>query len=163
MGEEFVSDDEFHETFEDITSTSGSESADDEESGSHNNSKILRITRVAPDAEGSPVWTPSSFQSKFSIWKDDPSSINERRQRFFKQMGLRSSRDEPLDGSTLSGFGFAETGSKASRNVGEDEAGPAIELVSSQLYLLQLCVCVQLPCCYIMSDWPLKERSPNYE
>ena len=119
-----MSDDEFHETFEDIiTSTSGSDSADEEGNNSsclEKNDRILRITtRVASD--DSPLWTPSSFQSKFSVWKDDPSSINERRQRFFKQKGLRSSRDEPLDGH----LAFAEAGSQTSRNWGEEE----IELV----------------------------------
>jgi len=138
-----VSDDEFHETFEDITSTSGSESAEDEGSGTD---RILRVTKAAPTVEDSPVWTSSSFQSKFSVWKDDPSSINERRQRFFKQMGLRSSRDESLDGSSLSGYGVEESGSKASRNFGEEEASSASEFVSSQLNFLQLCFFVQLPC-----------------
>lgn len=125
-----MSDDEFHETFEDISSTSGSDSAD-EGSGSPENNKKMRITKVAPvtvNVEDSPLWTPSSFQSKFSVWKDDPSSINERRQRFFKQMGLKSSRDEPLAGEeAASGF-------------------RVIELVSlTTLYLLQyVSVCSQI-------------------
>jgi hypothetical protein len=83
MGEEFVSDDEFHETFEDITSKSGSDSADE---GNGGRGSRMRATRVGRP----PLWSPSAFESKFSVWKDDPRSINERRQRFFREKGLKS-------------------------------------------------------------------------
>jgi hypothetical protein len=112
MGEEFVSDDEFHETFEDITSTSGSDSADE---GSGGHGSRMRATRVVGRP---PLWSPSAFESKFSVWKDDPRSINERRQRFFREKGLKSSRD----GAHLSA-GFVaggETASKESRNSGDE-------------------------------------------
>lgn len=139
MGEEFVSDDEFHETFEDITSTSGSESAD--EASSPDNRKRINSTKGAANVEGSPpVWTPTSFQSKFSVWKDDPSSINERRQRFFKQMGLKSLRDELLDShfdTSLSG-GLASNIETGTRNLSEVvSASRSDEYVSVNLYLLQ--------------------------
>lgn len=136
-----MSDDEFHETFEDITSTSGSDSADE---GSGHDER-MRSTRVAPVTGVSrpPVWSPSAFESKFSVWKDDPSSINERRQRFFREKGLKSPRDEHgyAHVATLSA-GFASTGeaaSKKSRNsIEEAFAGSRVdEHVSTPLNLLQ--------------------------
>nr|XP_024371387.1 uncharacterized protein LOC112280292 isoform X1 [Physcomitrium patens] len=118
MEEDSLSDDEFHETFEDINSTTSSDSGDDLE---------MRTSsmRVAPLAESNlqPHSTPSAFQSKFSIWKDDPSSIHERRQRFFMQMGLKSYRDDisHADVPDISGR-FVTNGEKVVkkfRNVGE--------------------------------------------
>ncbi|KAG0504497.1 hypothetical protein KC19_N027300 [Ceratodon purpureus] len=123
MGEEFVSDDEFHETFEDITSTSGSDSAD--EGSGHDNR--MRSTRVAPVTGVSrpPVWSPSAFESKFSVWKDDPSSINERRQRFFREKGLKSSRDEHgyAHVATLPA-GVSSTGETASKKLRNSNEEP---------------------------------------
>ena len=134
-----MSDDEFHETFEDITSTSGSDSAD--EGNGHDNR--MRSTRGASvtSANRLPVWSTSAFESKFSVWKDDPGSINERRQRFFREKGLKSSRDEHTHAHAAFSAGFASTGetvSKKSRNSGgEAFAGSRIdEHVSTPLHLL---------------------------
>ena len=93
------SGDEFHETLEDITSAS---SSDAEDSGRR--SMRARVARVAPAAshDRPPVWTPSSFHSKFSVWKDDPSSVNDRRQRFFDKLGIKNLREEPSVGPATS-------------------------------------------------------------
>jgi hypothetical protein len=93
------SGDEFHETLEDITSAS---SSDAEDVGRR--SMRARVARVAPATshERPPVWTPSSFHSKFSVWKDDPSSVNDRRQRFFKNWGIKNLREEPSVGPATS-------------------------------------------------------------
>lgn len=92
-------DELFHETVDDITSAS---SSDAEESGRRG---AMRA-RVAPVTSSShdrpPVWTPSSFNSKFSVWKEDPSSVNDRRQRFFKNWGLKNLREEPSVGPASS-------------------------------------------------------------
>ncbi|KAG0631305.1 hypothetical protein M758_1G242300 [Ceratodon purpureus] len=103
------SGDEFHETLEDITSAS---SSDAEEGGRR--SMRARVARVAPATshERPPVWTPSSFHSKFSVWKDDPSSVNDRRQRFFKNWGIKNLREEPSVGpaTTLVSKGLLSAG-----------------------------------------------------
>ena len=100
------SEEEYHETLEDITSASSSAESSDESNGH----RIMRgrSIKVAPATTGHerpPVWTSSSYQAKFSVWKDDTSSINERRQRFFKQMGLKNLREEPNAGPASSLLG----------------------------------------------------------
>ncbi|CAM6042200.1 unnamed protein product [Sphagnum compactum] len=43
-----------------------------------------------------PLWSSSSsnLNSKFSVWKDNPGSIQDRRQRFFQQTGFKNLRGE---------------------------------------------------------------------
>jgi len=36
------------------------------------------------------------------VWKDDPSSVNDRRQRFFKNWGIKNLREEPSVGPATS-------------------------------------------------------------
>lgn len=159
MEEDSLSDDEFHETFEDINSTTSSDSGDDLE---------MRTSsmRVAPLAESNlqPHSTPSAFQSKFSIWKDDPSSIHERRQRFFMQMGLKSYRDDisHADVPDISGR-FVTNGEKVVkkfRNVGEKVLSGARteEFVSTQLYVLRMLSWVATPLLNDRCNWQVQKE-----
>nr|PNR44031.1 hypothetical protein PHYPA_016414 [Physcomitrium patens] len=123
MGEDFVSDDEFHETFEDITSSSSSDSADE----GNGRCVRMRAAGVAPAVgiDRPSIWTSSAFKSKFSVWKDVPGTINERRERFFKQMGLKGFRDDSTDAhdaTLVGGFDSSEVGLKTSRTLREKVA-----------------------------------------
>uniref|UniRef100_A0A7I3ZZ81 Uncharacterized protein n=1 Tax=Physcomitrium patens TaxID=3218 RepID=A0A7I3ZZ81_PHYPA len=118
------SEDEFHETLEDITSASSSEA---EEGGR----RAMRagIAGVAPatSRERPPVWTPSSFHSKFSVWKNDPSSITDRRQRLFQNWGIKNLREDPSTGSTSS------LANKSLLTSGADKVGQYVWKVSQSV------------------------------
>lgn len=134
-----MSDDEFHETFEDITSSSSSDSADE----GNGRCVRMRAAGVAPAVgiDRPSIWTSSAFKSKFSVWKDVPGTINERRERFFKQMGLKGFRDDSTDAhdaTLVGGFDSSEVGLKTSRTLREKVATGirADEYVSPQPCLL---------------------------
>lgn len=116
-----VSDDEFHETFEDITSASSSESAD-EGSGRNMRTHGGKVAH-SNGLDKPPVWSSSSYLNpKFSVWKNDPGSINDRRQRFFKQMGIRNLREEPNFGHgtpVMSRSLFVTAAEKCEKKAGE--------------------------------------------
>ena len=121
MDGSLVSDDEFHETLEDITSASSSESAD-EGSGRNMRTNGVKVAH-SNGLEKPPVWSSSSYlNSKFAVWKDDPCSINDRRQRFFKQMGIRNLREEPNFGHGIPVMGrslFVIAAEKWEKKAGE--------------------------------------------
>lgn len=178
------SGDEFHETLEDITSAS---SSDAEESGKRSGTMRARVARVAPATshERPPVWTPSSFHSKFSVWKDDPSSVNDRRQRFFQNWGIKNLREEPNVGRATSLVSKGLLGAGAAKDaqlVAEVSQGVAsttaddvsvvsllqsspicrffsstIELLASSMFRVYLCLCCVLLRSSICSI-PEKER-----
>jgi hypothetical protein len=95
--------DEYHESKEDLTSASGSESVDEDQGRKHQNrvrnrppAMTAAATISSSGQERPPLWSSSSsnLNSKFSVWKDNPGSIQDRRQRFFQQTGFKNLRGE---------------------------------------------------------------------
>ncbi|CAK9863101.1 unnamed protein product [Sphagnum jensenii] len=111
--------DEYHESKEDLTSASSSDSLDDEQQGArgdYNHRKKVqnRPAMTAATISGQerpPLWSSSSnLNSKFAVWKDNPGSIQDRRQRFFQQMGFKN-----LRGEHRFGHGFGSLSKSVSR------------------------------------------------
>ncbi|CAK9212794.1 unnamed protein product [Sphagnum troendelagicum] len=95
--------DEYHESKEDLTSASGSESVDEDQGRKHQNrvrnrppAMTAAATISSSGQERPPLWSSSSsnLNSKFLVWKDNPGSIQDRRQRFFQQTGFKNLRGE---------------------------------------------------------------------
>lgn len=84
-------DDQFFESLDRIASTSGS---DTEEDGDCLNA-VRKYQKSNPVRNGYilPVAAAAALSSKYEVWKGEPGSVRERRQRLLRELGLSNDRE----------------------------------------------------------------------
>lgn len=84
-------EDQFFESLDRIASTSGS---DTEEDGDYLNAvNKCQKSNTVRNGRTLPVATAASLASKYEVWKGEPGSVRERRQRLLRELGLSNDRE----------------------------------------------------------------------